>query len=72
MLLAALDNDQDQLDNCPVFLFDPHMPAANWLNIYGRMEKPVEPHANAVHVLLQLVGGLENVKLPGVDWILTS
>lgn len=72
LLLASLDNDQDELSRCPVWLFDPPIPAANWLNIYGRMEKPVEPHANAVHVLLQLAGGLENVKLPGIDFILTK
>ena len=72
LLLAALDTQQDILDQHPVFLFDPHLPNANWLNVYGRMDKPVEPHANAVHTLLRLVGGVENAKLPGIDWIMTS
>ena len=72
LLLAALDTEQDTLDQRPVFLFNPHLPNANWLKVYGRMEKPVEPHANAVYTLLRLVGGVENVKLPGMDWIMTS
>jgi hypothetical protein len=72
LLLAALDTRRDSMDQRPVFLFEPHLPAANWLNVYGRMDKPVEPHANAVHVLIGLVGGVENATIPGLDWMMKA
>ena len=50
-------------------LFTPYLPGANWLSVYGRAEV-VDAHAAAFRWLVERIGGLERIRLPGLAQVL--
>ena len=48
-------------------LFVPHVPSANWTNVYGRSGL-VEVHRNALCHLVKRQGGLRRLKIPGLSY----
>ncbi|KAK5738571.1 hypothetical protein LTR17_005907 [Elasticomyces elasticus] len=63
---ATKQNDQRE----ETLLFSPYMPGANWLSVYGRAEA-IDMHAQAMYWLVARLGGLEQVKLPGLQMVLS-
>lgn len=67
LCLGKNDMDHSTLENmfaADTFLFDPPMTSQE-IAIYGRLDM-AEEHFQAAGKLIQLLGGLKNVKLPGV------
>ncbi|KAK4955112.1 hypothetical protein LTR10_007306 [Elasticomyces elasticus] len=64
----AATKQSDQREE--TLLFSPYMPGANWLSVYGRAEA-VDMHAQAMYWLVARLGGLEQVKLPGLQMVLS-
>lgn len=46
-------------------LFVPHLPYANWVNVWSRTER-VPMHAAAFYWLVEKLGGIDKLKLPGL------
>ena len=69
MVLATSDLQDQQLATEPVLPFDPHMPAAQWINVYGRLEL-VDAHLNGLIRLTQIRGGLHKIQIPGLGPII--
>ena len=65
LALARNELDQGSMRVGVVLQFEPHLPTASWMNVYGRVE-PVETHARAMLLLVERAGGLPNLKLPGL------
>ena len=46
-------------------LFNSYLPSADWLSLYGKTDT-VHAHAGAVRLLVEQLGGLNNIQLPGL------
>ena len=51
LLLATTELQQERIDGDLLLLFDPHLPTANWISVYGRIET-VKLHARAMMALV--------------------
>lgn len=57
-------------DSEVVLPFVPHIPQANWNNVYERVEL-TEPHREAIYELLRRHGSVKKLKTPGLALLLT-
>lgn len=70
LLLAGNELDQRSVSglaatDVPGMHFQPHMPLCRWISVYGRMEG--EPaHGAAMALLVQQLGGLSKITMPGL------
>ena len=48
-------------------LFFPHVPFANWTNLYGRTDL-VKAHREALYHLVKRRGGLRRLRVPGLGY----
>ncbi|KAK5695012.1 hypothetical protein LTR17_024696 [Elasticomyces elasticus] len=65
LALASNELDPLRLHSLAQLPFAPHMPTASWVSVYGRLET-VKTHSNALSLLVNSVGGLSNLTLPGL------
>ncbi|KAI6810992.1 hypothetical protein KC332_g12384 [Hortaea werneckii] len=70
LLLAGNELDERSVNglaaaDVPAMHFQPHMPLCRWISVYGRMEG--EPaHGAAMGLLVQQLGGLSKITMPGL------
>ncbi|KAK3649660.1 hypothetical protein LTR56_006843 [Elasticomyces elasticus] len=70
LALASNELDPLRLHSLAQLPFEPHMPTASWVSVYGRLET-VKTHSNALSLLVDSVGGLPNLTLPGLANMIT-
>ncbi|KAK3114221.1 hypothetical protein LTR53_007688 [Teratosphaeriaceae sp. CCFEE 6253] len=51
-------------------LFSAYMPGANWISVYGKAQA-IDMHAQALYWLVERIGGLPKIKLPGLQMVLS-
>lgn len=66
-LTRAETQKQDHASLESSLLFVPHVPSANWTNVYGRSGL-VEAHRDALCQLVKRQGGLRRLKVPGLSY----
>ena len=65
LTLASNELDEASMSVGTVLPFEAHVPTARWMTVYGRLET-VETHAKAMFLLIHRIGGLQNIRLPGL------
>ena len=65
MILWHYDLQDSQIRQEEVLHFSAYMPGANWLSVYGRT-RGVESHAKALYDILNQLGGVQQLKMPGL------
>ena len=67
-LLATHDLDQSSIDamySAHPLSFDPTMPPPHGLRVFSRIGV-TKAHQDAMHVMVRRIGGLQNLRLPGM------
>ncbi|UJO25396.1 hypothetical protein CLAFUW4_14260 [Fulvia fulva] len=65
VLFLGTSEVHDNIESTCLLPLFPHLPYAKWIGVWGRM-KPVAAHADALDLLVNRQGSLEQLQMPGL------